>query len=93
MTNLPTLPPVPQVQADILQPYFVALIIDGTVNQIMNLQGVDAARFMAQPKFVQIYQGQAQQGWTYDEATGEFTNPNVVDKLPQLDPTTGLPVS
>jgi len=92
MTTLPPLPPVPQPVAIPTQPYFIALIIDGVVNQVMNLQGVDAARFMAQPTFVQIENGQAQMGWTYDAATGVFTNPNANLASPQtLDPVTGLP--
>jgi hypothetical protein len=56
-------------------PFDMALIIDGKVYQVMNVDGQTAAAFLAEHTFVQIEEGEAQVGWDYDPATGAFTKP------------------
>lgn len=56
-------------------PFNMALVIDGQVYQIMNVDGQTAAAFLADHTFVQIADGEAQAGWLYDAATGTFSEP------------------
>jgi hypothetical protein len=57
------------------QPYFLAVVIDNTVYDIMNLDLFGAQKFLAQPTFVQVDQTTTVVGATYDPATGVFTPP------------------
>lgn len=58
-----------------LHPFNMALIIDNQVYQVMNVDGQTAAAFAAPHTFVQIADGEAQAGWSYDVATGTFSAP------------------
>lgn len=71
---LPEVPPLQPIQNTYL-PYWVAMIIDGVVYDVMNLDGHAASRYLAQPTFVQVGPGDAGIGWVYDEATNTFTPP------------------
>lgn len=56
-------------------PYDIALIIDDTVFQIMNVDGQSAAQFLSQPKFVRITGGDfVKVGWKYID--GQFVQPD-----------------
>lgn len=70
-----TLEPLPPLQAPTppKEPFFVAMVIDGVVFEVLNIDGSSAARFLAQPTFVQVSQTQCASGWTYDGTT--FTPP------------------
>lgn len=73
-----TLEPVPElipVNPQYTQPYFVAMIIDNKVYEILNVSGQSAARFLANPTFVQINNGDALVGSDYDPQTNTFTIP------------------
>lgn len=70
-----TIPTLEQPVAIKRNPFNVALVIDGLVYQIMNVDGQTAAAFMQPHTFVQINEGEAQAGWLYDAATGTFTEP------------------
>jgi hypothetical protein len=63
-----TIETVPPLEAPLAsrEPFWIAMIIDGVVYEVMNVKGESAARFLAQPTFVQIEPGQAQTGYTYD---------------------------
>ena len=66
------LPPVPPLTTPTLQQaneYFVAMVIDGVVHQIYNVDGVETSRLLANPTFVQIADGEARVGWNYDGVT------------------------
>ncbi len=55
-------------------PYDIALIIDGIVFQVMNVDGQSAAQFMAQPTFVRVGKDDnVKVGWRY--ADGKFMPP------------------
>ena len=69
------IPPLEQIAPLLRHPFNMALIIDGVVHQVMNVDGQTAAAFAAPHTFVQINYGDAQPGWTYDEATGIFAEP------------------
>jgi hypothetical protein len=51
----------------------VAMIINGTVFQIINLDGPSAAQYLSSPTFVQVLPGDAKIGWTYQD--GVFSAP------------------
>jgi hypothetical protein len=72
LPGVPTLisPSVSQIPA---YDFDVALIIDGTVFQIMNIDGQTAAQFLSNPTFVQVANGSAKIGWTYQD--GVFSPP------------------
>lgn len=56
-------------------PFDIAVIIDGVVFQIMNVDGQTAAQFMAQPKFVRITKDNSVKvGWKYID--GKFVAPS-----------------
>lgn len=76
------LPEVPEIIPPIidniaLQPYDIALIIDNTIYQILNVDGQFAAQLLAQPKFVQVAYGEAKPGWIYDESKKTFSAPDI----------------
>lgn len=66
-----SLPQVPALEPIIntMQPYFVAMIIDGKVYDVMNVDGTQAAKYLAQPTFVQVEMGQVALGYRYDGTT------------------------
>lgn len=69
-------PPLQPLQVN-YQPYFVAVIIDNVVHDVMNLDMHGAQKFLAQPLFVQVEQATTFAGSTYDPATGTFTPPSI----------------
>lgn len=77
-----TLPQVPQILspdlslADELK-YSLAIIIDNVVYSVINTDGQSAARFLAQPTFVQVDKNLVSDGDIYDPATGTFSTPTV----------------
>jgi hypothetical protein len=78
MTEQNDLPDVPDLVApkhDVTAfPYDIAVIIDDTVFQIMNVDGQQAAQFLSQPRFVRILPGDlAKIGWKYVD--GKFSYP------------------
>lgn len=55
-------------------PYDIAVIIDGVVFQIMNVDGQSAAQFLSQPTFVRVTNTNSiKVGWVYQN--GEFAPP------------------
>lgn len=74
--NLPEVPPLDTaVPVPPLDEYNVALLIGDTVYEVINTNAQGAARFLAQPTFVQISPGECGIGWVYDENTGTFSRP------------------
>ena len=70
------LPPVPPLNVPTPQTaneFFVAMVIDGVVHQIYNVDGSEASRLLSNPTFVQIADGAARVGWNYDGV--EFSIP------------------
>jgi hypothetical protein len=55
--------------------FSIAVIIDGTVYQVISTDGQSAAQFLAQPTFVQVDRDAVMPGAAYNAETGEFTNP------------------
>lgn len=55
--------------------FVIAVIKDGIVYEVMNVEGQQAALLLSAPTFVQINRGDAFTGDLYDEATGTFTAP------------------
>jgi hypothetical protein len=72
LPGIPDLVP-PAIETIASFPYNVAMIIDGTVYQILNVDGQTAAMYLSNPTFVQVAQDVARIGWTYDGT--EFTSP------------------
>lgn len=58
-----------------VQPYWIATVVNGQVYDVMNVSGQQAAMYLSNPTFVQIANGDAGVGWTYDAGTGKFTAP------------------
>ena len=57
-----------------LYPYDIALIIDDTVFQVLNVDGQAAAQFMAQPRFVRVTSSDnVKIGWKH--INGSFVPP------------------
>lgn len=79
MTNsLPTVPGLerPSTPVEALSSenqYHIAVVIDGVVYQILQTNGKNAAIFLANPTFIQINQGDAQMGYTYNPTDGTFS--------------------
>lgn len=73
---LPDLPELVVPQIEIApHPYDIALVINDTVFQIMNVDGQSAAQFMAQPKFVRVTANDfVKVGWKYID--GQFVQPD-----------------
>lgn len=63
--SLPQVPSLQPVQVN-YQPYFIAMVIDGTVYDVMNVDETTASKYMAQPSFVQVGMGEVALGYTYD---------------------------
>lgn len=75
-TELPAVPELPaSVPVHVYYPFYVAMIIDGVVHDVLNVDGQTAARYLAQPTFVQIAKSDAGMGWVYDAVTGTFSYP------------------
>lgn len=70
--SLEQVPPL-QVPQGPVEPFFIATIIDGVVHEINNVNGAQAARWLAQPTFVQIEQTTCNIGWLFDGTN--FTPP------------------
>lgn len=70
-------PQVPDLVAPTISytPYWVAVVIDGVVYDVLNVDGQAAARFLSQPTFVQFNIGEAGIGWTWDGTS--FSQPPV----------------
>jgi hypothetical protein len=77
--DLPIVPdletPVPQNVGDF--PYEIAMVIDDIIYDIYNVDGQQAAQYMAQPKFVLFNPGEAKIGWIYKD--GEISYPEIND--------------
>ena len=71
--NYPTAEQTPNHEFDI------AMVINGIVFQIINMDGNAAAQYLSNPTFVQILPGRAKIGWVYQD--GEFLPPS---RLPGL---------
>jgi hypothetical protein len=69
---LPEIPELASIDENNLD-YSIALIIDGTVYQVLNTDGNSAAQFMSQPVFVQVDKTEVAIGDKYDATTGAFT--------------------
>jgi hypothetical protein len=72
--------PIPDLEAieTIPKPkhdFWIAVVYDGVVYQSLNIDGQTAALYVAGPQFIQVEQGEVQQGWTYDAITGTFAAP------------------
>lgn len=74
------LPVVPSIDTAVPVPrnneFDVAMIIDGVVFEVMNVDGRGAARFLAQPTFVQVAANSVFPGWVYNSETQTFSSPN-----------------
>ncbi len=75
-----TLPQVPEVltpgdRAVEEAKYSLAVILDNVVYAILNTDGQSAARFLAQPTFVQVDKNLVTDGDIYDPVTGTFSAP------------------
>ena len=60
------------------EPFHVAAIIDGEVVQVFHSEEKFAAVLLSSPTFVQCeapVNGGPKEGWTYNSATGAFSNP------------------
>jgi hypothetical protein len=77
LPNLPDLvqpnPPTPPIHD-----YNIAVIIDNTVYQVMNVDGQFAAQLLSQPTFVQVAHDQVKPGWLYDGSTQSFTEQEIL---------------
>ena len=67
--------PVPTLETPIPtgSDYIIAVVKDGIVYEVMNVDGQQAALLLSGPTFIQINRGDAFTGDSYDEATGTFT--------------------
>lgn len=78
-SNLPVVPalqPVTVKQADTEErPYTIALLIGNVLYQKMQMDGKQAAMFLANPTFVQIAIDEGAEGQVYDATTGTFSTP------------------
>lgn len=72
--SLPELPELvqPTPPTAPMHDFNIAVIIENTVYQVMNVDGQFAAQLLSQPRFVQVAHDQVKPGWLYDEATGTF---------------------
>jgi len=53
-------------------PYFIALLVDNVLVNLMNVDGQTAAAYLSNPTFVQVT-GTEQPGMKYNPSTKEFT--------------------
>lgn len=67
--------PVPNLETPVAidNGYNLAIVKDGIVYEVMNVDGQQAALLLSGPTFVQIARGAAFAGDSYDAATGTFT--------------------
>ena len=65
---LPPVPPLSTPTPQATNEFFVAMVIDGVVHQVYNVDGEEASRLLSNPTFVQVADGAARVGWTYDGA-------------------------
>jgi len=67
--------PVPTLAtpAGVFTDYTLAVVKDGIVYEVMNVDGQQAALLLSGPSFVQIARGDAFTGDSYDSLTGTFT--------------------
>lgn len=77
-TPLPSVPDLqrPHTPIDALSAenqFHLAVVIDNVVYQMMQVDGRNAALFLANPTFIQVAQGDAQVGYTYHPETGTFS--------------------
>jgi hypothetical protein len=79
--NLPEIPSLsyPAAEHTPNHEFDVAMIINGIVFQVINMDGNAAAQYLSNPTFVQVAPGQAKIGWTYQDGT--FSPPS---RLPGL---------
>lgn len=77
--SLEPVPPLQSPQAPV-EPYFIAMVINGVVHEVFNVNGNQAARYLAQPTFVQIDQAanMCNVGWLYDGTV--FTPPAIASE-------------
>lgn len=71
LETVPSLNPVTAAT----QPYWIAVVVNGVVYDVMNLDGQGAAKFLANPTFVQVGPLETGIGWTYDAETHTFSRP------------------
>ena len=71
--NYPAVEQMPNHEFD------VAMVINGIVFQIINMDGNTAAQYLSNPTFVQVVPGQAKIGWTYQD--GVFSSPTSLPGL------------
>lgn len=69
---LPEIPALTSIDENNLN-YSIALIVDGSVYQVLNTDGSSAAQFMAQPTFIQVDRTEVSIGDKYDAKTGTFS--------------------
>jgi hypothetical protein len=79
-----TLPEIPSLNYPVVEQtpnheFDVAMIIDGIVFQIINMDGNTAAQYLSNPTFVQILPGHAKIGWVYQDGT--FSPPSSLPGL------------
>lgn len=69
------LTPVPALEtpASVTGDYTLAVVKDGIVYEVMNVDGQQAALLLSGPTFIQINRGDAFTGDSYDASTGSFT--------------------
>ena len=76
---LKPVPPLPAAGVGIVpvkDPYYLVMVIDGVAYNVMTLEGTEAAKFLAQPTFVQVEDVTGiVAGDLYDAATGTFSKP------------------
>jgi hypothetical protein len=70
---LPDLEPVQSIPAPKYD-YFLAVVHNNVVYQTLNVDGQTAALYTSSPQFIQIARNEAQVGYTYDPATGTFSD-------------------
>ena len=74
---LKPVPPLQPAAAGVIpvkDPYYIVMVIDGIVYNVMTIEGTEAAKFLAQPTFVQVEDVTGiNAGDTYDAATGTFS--------------------
>ena len=75
MSTLPQVPDLEPVDARDVYEFNLAVVLDGVVYSVMNVTPQSAALFLSQPTFVQVFPGQAADGYIYDAETGTFSAP------------------
>jgi hypothetical protein len=78
---LPEIPSLsyPAVENTPNHDFDVAMIINGIVFQVMNMDGNTAAQYLSSPTFVQVLPGRAKIGWVYQDGT--FSPPSSLPGL------------